>query len=95
MLVICFHIPGGLRRPYIPRYQLRMVFPQNKVAMAAADKKGAPLVAILDAWTAKRYWPDGDPVRGGRYRGEGIAGTQRIEIVFGCACASGNTSGSL
>ena len=27
-----------------------------------ADKKGAPLVAILDAWTAKRYWPDGDPV---------------------------------
>jgi putative ABC transport system permease protein len=27
-----------------------------------ADRKGAPLVVMMDAWTAKRYWPDEDPV---------------------------------
>ena len=27
-----------------------------------ADRKGAPPVAIIDIWTAKRYWPDTDPL---------------------------------
>jgi predicted permease len=31
-------------------------------AFTAADRKGAPLVAIVDAWLAHRYWPDSSPV---------------------------------
>src|SRR5262249_9769950 len=27
-----------------------------------SDRKGTPLVAIVDAWTAKRYWPGTDAV---------------------------------
>ena len=29
---------------------------------AGSDRKQAPLVAIVDAWTAKRYWPEADAV---------------------------------
>jgi len=29
---------------------------------ADADRKQAPLVAIVDAWTARRYWPEADAV---------------------------------
>ncbi len=28
----------------------------------AADARGAPLVAVIDAFTAKRYWPNGSPL---------------------------------
>ncbi|HEY1336340.1 MAG TPA: ABC transporter permease [Bryobacteraceae bacterium] len=31
-------------------------------AFTDADRDGAPLVAIVDAWTAKRYWPGASPV---------------------------------
>ena len=28
---------------------------------SGSDRKGAPLVAVVDAWAAKHFWPDSDP----------------------------------